>query len=77
MGPTAGQISLLVDDGIKEGRTVTDERTAMSMQKEFECHTRAYQGATVRASRTDVGQVRDEKVVFTHRKNQTVGEAEG
>ena len=34
------QVSLLVDDGTKERRTVTDERTAMSMLKEFECQVR-------------------------------------
>ena len=71
----AGQVCLLVDDDRQrqEGHTGTDECTAMSMKKGLNVK-RAHQGATVTASRTGVGQVRDARDVFTHRKNQTVDE---
>ena len=59
---------MLVDDGREEKRTVIDERTAMSMQKELHFQ-RAYKGATVRASLAGFGQVRDERDV-----ERTVGE---
>ena len=72
MSQTAGQVRLLVDDGRKDGRTVTDERTA-SACKGLNVK-RTYQGATVRAIWTGIGEVRDWIDGSTRRTNRTVGE---
>ena len=74
MSQTAGQVRLLVDDGKKERRVVTDKHEHSERDLNVKL---VYQGATIRASWTGVVQARDGKDVFKQKEPDSWREVEG